>query len=118
MLSMPRYWKNECLTCSPPIKISKIDNPAPVVIVNQLTTTNYLWLSKQHAYKLKLILTAITIKEEYRKREKEKMMQATLSDSNYSDAKSLLVWGDGRAAEFAAAEKKKKKEEEANLLLR
>jgi len=89
MLSTPRYWKNECLTCRQPIKISKIDNPAPVVIVNQLTTTNYLWLSKQHAYKL--ILTAITIKEEHRKREKEKMMQATLSDSNYSDAKSLLV---------------------------
>jgi hypothetical protein len=64
-------------------------------------------------------LTAITIKGECRKRVKEKMMQATLSDSNYSDAKSLLVWGDERAAEFAAAEKKqKKKEEEVNLLLR
>jgi hypothetical protein len=47
------------------------------------------------------------------------MMQATLSDSNYSDAKSLLEWDDERAAEFAAAEKKKKKkEEEINLLLR
>ena len=37
------------------------------------------------------------------------MMQATLSDSNYSDAKSLLEWDDEQAAEFAAAEKKKKK---------
>jgi hypothetical protein len=48
------------------------------------------------------------------------MIQATLSDSNYSDAKSLLEWDDERAAEFAAAEKKKKKkkEEEVNLLLR
>ena len=51
------------------------------------------------------------------------MMQATLSDSNYSDVKSLLEWDDEQAAEFAAAEKKKKKkrrgkEEEINLLLR
>lgn len=40
---------------------------------------------------------------------KEKMIQTTLSDSNYSDAKSLLEWDDERAAEFAAAEKNKKK---------
>ena len=47
------------------------------------------------------------------------MIQATLSDSNYSDVESLLEWDDERAAEFAAAEeKKKKKEEEVNLLLR
>jgi hypothetical protein len=48
------------------------------------------------------------------------MIHATLSDSNYSDAESLLEWDDERAAEFAAAEKKKKKEkeEEINLLLR
>jgi hypothetical protein len=37
------------------------------------------------------------------------MMQATLSDSNYSDTKLLLEWDDEQAAEFAAAEKKKKK---------
>lgn len=35
------------------------------------------------------------------------MIQATLSDSNYSDAESLLEWDDERAAEFVAAEKKK-----------
>ena len=47
------------------------------------------------------------------------MMQATLSDSNYSDSKSLLEWDDERAAEFAVDEKtKKKNEEEVNLLLR
>jgi hypothetical protein len=50
------------------------------------------------------------------------MIQTTFSDSNYSDAKSLLEWDDERAARFAAAEeekkKKKKKEEEVNLLLR
>ena len=49
------------------------------------------------------------------------MMQATLSDSNYSDAESLLEWDDERAAEFAAPEKKrkrKKEEEEVNPLLR
>ncbi len=39
-------------------------------------------------------------------------MQATLTDSNYSDAESLLLeWDDERAAEFVAAEKKKKEEE-------
>ena len=47
------------------------------------------------------------------------MIQATLSDSNYSDAESLLEW-DERAAEFVAAEKKKEekkvKEEEENKL--
>jgi hypothetical protein len=37
------------------------------------------------------------------------MIQASLSNSNYSDAKSLLEWDDERAAEFAAAEEKKKK---------
>jgi hypothetical protein len=37
------------------------------------------------------------------------MIQATLSDSNYSDAKSLLEWDDERAAEFVATEKKKEK---------
>ncbi|MDP9015295.1 MAG: hypothetical protein M3M87_00850 [Thermoproteota archaeon] len=35
------------------------------------------------------------------------MIQATLSNSNYSDAESLLEWDDERAAEFVAAEKKK-----------
>ena len=45
------------------------------------------------------------------------MIQTTFSDSNYSDAKSLLEWDDERAARFAAAEEKKK-EEEVNLLLR
>jgi hypothetical protein len=40
---------------------------------------------------------------------KENMIQATLSDSNYSDAKSLLEGDDERAADFAAADKKKKK---------
>jgi hypothetical protein len=39
------------------------------------------------------------------------MMQATLSDSNYSDAESLLEWNEERAAEFVAAEKKKMEEE-------
>ncbi len=39
------------------------------------------------------------------------MIQATLSDSNYSDAESLLEWDDERAAEFVAAEKKKRGEE-------
>jgi hypothetical protein len=37
------------------------------------------------------------------------MMQATLNDSNYSDAESLLEWDDERAAEFVAAEMKKVK---------
>jgi hypothetical protein len=40
------------------------------------------------------------------------MIQATLSDSNYSDAKSLLEWDDERAAEFVATEKIKEEEEE------
>jgi hypothetical protein len=46
------------------------------------------------------------------------MMQATLSDSNYSDTESLLEWDDERAAEFVAAEKKKeeKKLKEENEL--
>ncbi len=39
------------------------------------------------------------------------MMPATLSDSNYSDAESLLEWDEKRAAEFVAAEKKKMEEE-------
>jgi hypothetical protein len=39
------------------------------------------------------------------------MMQATLSDSNYSDTESLLEWDDERAAEFVAAEKKKEEKE-------
>jgi hypothetical protein len=55
---------------------------------------------------------------------KENMIQVTLSDSNYSNAKSQLEWDDERAAKFAAAEeeekkkKKKKKKEEVNPLLR
>ena len=46
------------------------------------------------------------------------MMQATVGDSNCSDAESLLDWDDERAAEFVAAEKKKKekKVEEENEL--
>jgi hypothetical protein len=49
---------------------------------------------------------------------KEKMIQATLSDSPYSDAKSLSERDEQRAAKFVGAEKnKKKKEEEVNLLL-
>jgi hypothetical protein len=49
------------------------------------------------------------------------MIQATVSDSSYSDAESLLEWDDERAAEFVAAEKKKeekkvKEEEEENKL--
>ena len=48
------------------------------------------------------------------------MIHATLSDSNYSDAESLLEWDDERAAEFVAPEKKKEekkvKEEEENKL--
>jgi hypothetical protein len=51
------------------------------------------------------------------------MIQATLSDSNYSDAESLLEWDDERDAEFVAAEKKKEEkkvkeeeEEEENRL--
>ncbi len=47
------------------------------------------------------------------------MMQATVSDSNYSNAESLLEWDDERAAEFAAAERKKvekKKVKEENEL--
>jgi hypothetical protein len=39
------------------------------------------------------------------------MMQATVGDSNCSDAESLLDWDDERAAEFVAAEKKKRGEE-------
>lgn len=39
------------------------------------------------------------------------MMEATLSDSNYSDAESLLEWDDERAAEFVATEKSKREEE-------
>ncbi len=39
------------------------------------------------------------------------MMQATLSDLNYSDIESLSEWDDERAAEFVAAEKKKRGEE-------
>ncbi len=39
------------------------------------------------------------------------MMEATLSDSNYSDAESLLEWDDERAAEFVATEKRKREEE-------
>ena len=39
------------------------------------------------------------------------MMQAPLSDPNYSDAESLLEWDEERAAEFVAAEKKKREEE-------
>ena len=39
------------------------------------------------------------------------MMQPAVSNSNYSDAESLLEWDDKRAAEFAAAEKKKMEEE-------
>ena len=37
------------------------------------------------------------------------MMQATLSDSNYSDANSLLDWDDERATEFARLRRKKEK---------
>ena len=48
------------------------------------------------------------------------MMQGTLSDSNDSDAESLLEWewDDERAAEFVTAEKKKgeQKIEEENEL--
>jgi hypothetical protein len=46
------------------------------------------------------------------------MMQATLSDSDYSGTESLLEWNEERAAEFVAAEKKKeeKKVEEENEL--
>jgi hypothetical protein len=39
------------------------------------------------------------------------MVQATISDSNYSDAESLLEWDDERDAEFVAAKKKKREEE-------
>jgi hypothetical protein len=39
------------------------------------------------------------------------MVQTVPSDSNYSDAESLLEWDDERAAEFVAIEKKKKEEE-------
>lgn len=37
------------------------------------------------------------------------MIQATLNDSGYSDAKSPLEWDDERAVEFAAVEKKKRR---------
>jgi hypothetical protein len=39
------------------------------------------------------------------------MMQAALSDLNYSDVEPLSEWDDERAAEFVAAEKKKRGEE-------
>ena len=39
------------------------------------------------------------------------MMHATLSDSNYSDAKSLSEWDDERAAAFVAVERKKIEDE-------
>jgi hypothetical protein len=63
-------------------------------------------------------VTALNLYIEEATIRKEKMIQATFSDSRYSDAKSLLDWDDERAAKFAAAEKKRKKEEEVNLLLR
>ncbi len=48
------------------------------------------------------------------------MIQTTFSDSNYSDAKSLLEWDDERAARFAAAEEEeeeeKRKKEEKTLI--
>jgi hypothetical protein len=44
------------------------------------------------------------------------MIQATLSDSNYSNAKSLLEWDDERAAECVAVDKKKKKKKERKLI--
>ena len=44
------------------------------------------------------------------------MVQATISDSNYSDAESLLEWDDERPAEFVAAEKKKREEEKMKRL--
>jgi hypothetical protein len=68
--------------------------------------------------KIDLTLTQPKLDIEEATTRKEKMSQTTLSDSNYSDAKSLLEWDDERAAGFAAAEKKKKEEEEVNLLLR
>jgi TfoX/Sxy family transcriptional regulator of competence genes len=48
---------------------------------------------------------------------KENMIQATLSDSNYSDAKSLLERDDERAADFAAADMKKKKRKKKRKLI-
>jgi hypothetical protein len=47
---------------------------------------------------------------------KENMIQATLSDSNYSDAKSLLERDDERAADFAAADMKKKRKKKRKLI--
>jgi hypothetical protein len=38
------------------------------------------------------------------------MMQATLSDLNYSDAEPLSEWDDERAARFVSAEKKRREE--------
>jgi hypothetical protein len=39
------------------------------------------------------------------------MMEATISDPNYSDTESLLEWDDERAAKFVATEKRKREEE-------
>jgi hypothetical protein len=56
-------------------------------------------------------MTALNLDIEEATTRKENMIQATLSDSSYSNAKSLLEWDDERAAEFVAADKKKKKKE-------
>jgi hypothetical protein len=56
-------------------------------------------------------MTALNLDIEEATTRKENMIQATLSDSNYSNAKSLLEGDDERAAEFVAADKKKKKKE-------
>ena len=43
------------------------------------------------------------------------MVQTIPSDSNYSDAESLLEWDDERTAEFVAIEKKKNEEEKTRM---
>jgi hypothetical protein len=53
--------------------------------------------------------------EEARTR-KEKMMQATLSDSNYSDAKSLLEWDDERALNLEQLRRRRRRKKKKKLI--
>jgi hypothetical protein len=61
-------------------------------------------------------MTALDLDIEKATTRKEHMIQATLSDSNYSNAKSLLEWDDERAAKFVAADKKKKRKKKRKLI--
>jgi hypothetical protein len=62
-------------------------------------------------------MTALDLDIEKATTRKEHMIQATLSDSNYSNAKSPLEWNDERSAEFVAADKKKEKRKKKRKLI-